>query len=179
MRNRKKIKIIGLVLYLILLFNGCGDKKVEYKKKVTIDKGIISNGVIIGQKLKDYSFSDQFDKLHKLTNKVKKVIFVFTKPTGHLMRVYLSDKEEHYLSTRNIDFIADVSKMPSIIFKMFALPDLKDSKYPIMIIKDATKSKRFRNEKNKNSIMMISLDNKIVKNVKFVTTKADLKNELD
>jgi len=174
-----KYNILGLILATGLLFGGCSKKEIEDKAQVVVNSGVVSQGITIGKELATYTFSDQFDKKHSLTSDIKKVIFVFTKPTGHLMRVYLGTKDINYLDSRNIDFIADVSGMPSLIFKMFALPDLKDSKYPIMIIKDKEKSKRFRNDKQKDSVMIISLENKIVKSVKFVTNEADLIKEID
>jgi hypothetical protein len=173
----KRSFLLGLLLSLVI--SGCGSKEVEDKPQVTIKSGSISQGIVVGKELLPYTFIDQFDKEHSLTSDVKKVIFVFTKPTGHLMRVYLGLKEIDYLDKRHIDFIADVSGMPSMIFKMFALPDLKNSQYPIMIIKDKKQSARFRNEEQKNAVMIISLDNKVVQNVKFVTNETDLKNEID
>jgi len=175
----KKNLILWLVVLLSLLTSGCSKKEIEDKKEVVITSGKISSAIVIGKELPIYEFQDQFDKKHSLNSNVKKVIFVFAKPTGHLMRVYLDAKETDYLSKRDIDFIADVSGMPSIIFKMFALPDLKESKYSIMIIKDKEESKLFRIEEQKNAIMIISLENKIVKSVKFVTNETDLKNEID
>jgi hypothetical protein len=175
----KKNFILSFAILISLLISGCGSKEVENKEKVTISSGEVSQGIVIDKPLANYTFQDQFDKKHSLINSVKKVIFVFTKPTGHLMRVYLGTKDVNYLKERNIDFIADVSGMPSMIFKMFALPDLKDSKYPIMIIKDKEKSKRFRDDKQKNAVMIISLENKIVKNVKFITNETDLIKEID
>jgi len=172
----RKIFVLGIVI--TFLFSGCNNK-LENKKKIVINSGTISKGIEIGKKLKSYTFKDQFGKNHTLTNQVKKVIFVFTKTAGHLTRAYLKTKDVNYLQKRHIDFIADVSKMPSIIFKMFALPDFKKSKYPIMIIKNKEKSQIFRNNEQKDAIMIINLNNKIVTNVKFVTNEIDLKNEID
>ncbi len=175
----KKKLIIGLFISASLLFVGCGNKKVEDKEKVTISYGEIAGGVTVGKKLNSYTLQDQFEKQHSLNDKVKKVIFVFTKATGHLMRVYLVDKDVNYLSSRNIDFIADISGMPSLIAKMFAIPDFKESVYPILLIRKKENAVSFRNEEQKNAIMIISLDNQKIVNVKFVTNEIDLKNEID
>ena len=174
-----KKTILASLLTISVVMGGCGNKTVEDKAKVTVSSGEISKGIKVGEELAPYTFKDQFDVEHSLTNKVKKVIFVFTKPTGHLMRVFLGQKEIDYLDKRDIDFIADVSGMPSVIYKMFALPDLKNSKYPILIIKEKENALRFRNEEQKNAVMIISLKNKIVQNVKFVTNEKDLASELD
>jgi len=170
--------LVIMLLSMSILFVGCSSK-LEEKDQITITSGKVSPGVEIGKKLQDYTFTDQFDKSHSLTNKTKKVIFVFTKPTGHLVKAYLKEKDDKYLQTRDIDFIADVSGMPSIIYKMFALPDFKKSNYIVMLIKDEKKSAQFRDDKHKDSVMIISLDNKIVKDVKFITTRKDLIKAID
>jgi len=114
-----------------------------------------------------------------LTKNTKKVIFVFTKATGHLVKSYLKQQEDTYLQNRNIDFIADVSGMPSIIYKMFALPDFKKSNYKVLLIQDEKKSALFRNDKQLDAVMIITLDNKIVKDVKFITNEKDLIKSID
>ena len=173
-----KKSILGIIITL-LFFSGCGDKKLENKEQVTLKSGEISSGIIIGKELQDFTFQDQFDKNTSLSKDTKKVIFVFTKPTGHLMKMYMADKKPDYLTSRNIIFIADISGMPSIIAKMFAIPDMKESKYPILLIKEKEKAIRFRNEEHKDAAMIITLDNKIIKNVKFVTNEKDLNKEID
>ena len=174
----KKRFLVGLVLGASLLFAGCSSK-LEDKEQVTITNGKVSEGITVGQKLKDYTFTDQFDKAHSLSNDTKKVIFVFTKPTGHLVKTYLLKQDKDYLKQRGIDFIADVSGMPSIIFSMFALPDFKKSNYTVLLIKDKAKSETFRDEKHKDSVMILTLDNKTVKDVKFITNEKDLIKAID
>jgi len=169
--------ILGFVTVSLLL-SGCGDK-LESKEKVTLNSGTISKGIIIGQKLEDFTFNDQFDKPVSLTNSTKKVMFAFSKPTGHLIKMYMSDKKPDYLTSRDIIFIADISGMPSIIAKMFAIPDMQESKYPILLIKEKERAMRFRNENHKNEVMIITLKNKIVQNVKFISNEKDLKIEID
>jgi hypothetical protein len=175
----KKSLILGLVIGASLLFAGCGDKKLEDKKAVELKSGEVSSGIVIGKELANYKLKDQFDKEHTLTNDVKKILFAFSKPTGHLMKVYLGVRPVDYLSSRDIVFIADISGMPSLIAKMFAIPDLKESKYSVLLIRKKENAKRFRNEEHKNEVMIITLDNKIVKNVKFVSNEEDLKKAID
>ena len=144
-----KKKILYSLVVLSLLSSGCGSKEVEQKDKVTVTKGAVSEAITIDKELASFSFKDQFDKEHHLTNKIKKIVFVFSKPTGHIMRVYMGDKKPDYLTSRDILFIADISGMPSLIAKMFAIPDMQESKYPILLIKEKENAIRFRNEKQK------------------------------
>ena len=129
-------KIILAVLTISVLFSGCGGDKLENKKQVTIKTGAVSSGIIIGKELQDFTFNDQFDKPTSLSSSTKKVMFAFTKPTGHLIKMFMADKKPDYLTSKDIIFIADISGMPSIIAKMFAIPDMQESKYPVLLIKE-------------------------------------------
>ncbi len=175
----KKNIILALTVVAMLFVTGCGKKEIEDKEKVVMTSGEVSSGIVIGKELASFSFKDQFDKEHSLTKEIKKVIFAFSKPTGHIMKIYMGVREVNYLTSRDILFIADISGMPSVISKMFAIPDMKESKYPILLIKEKENAIRFRNEEQKNAVMIISLENKIIQSVKFVTNETDLKAEID
>jgi len=171
-------KILGAVFLLAtLVVSGCSNK-LEEKEKTSLNSGKVSQNIEIGKKLKDFSLKNQFDKEFSLQENTKKVVFVFTKPTGHLVREYLLTKQQGFLEEKHILFIGDVSGMPSIIFKMFALPDFQKSKYSVLLIKNKEESKAFRNEEHKDEVMIIELDNKTVTGVKFISTKKDSKKDL-
>jgi len=169
--------ILSLVIIFGLLNSGCSNK-LEEKEKVQISQGKVANGVIIGEKLKDFTIKNQFDKPISLTKDTKKIIFVCTKPAGHLVRNYLKEQDKDFLEKRDILFIADVSAMPSIIYKMFALPDFKKSPYSVLLLTDEEKAKRFKNKAHKDEVMIIYLDNKKVTKVKFISTRKDLIYEI-
>jgi hypothetical protein len=167
-------KVIYTVAMIGLLFTGCSSK--ENTNIVTKAKFA---DVKVGNKLADFTIDDQFDKKHSLTNKTKKIIFAFSKPMGHIVKMYMSDKEKNYLQKRDILFIADVSGMPKIIYNMFALSDMKEANYPMLIILKKENALRFRNEDKKDYIMILTLDNKTITNIKYVNNAKDLKKEID
>lgn len=169
----RKILIYGLVI-IGLLLTGCSNKEntnVVAKAKF--------EDIKIGNKLADFTLDDQFDKKHSLTNKTKKILFAFSKPTGHIMKVYMDVRPVDYLTSRDILFVADVSGMPKVIFNMFALSDMKESKYPMLLILEKENAKRFRDENKKDFIMILSLDNKTITDIKFVDSEEGLKKEID
>ena len=168
---------VSIFVILGLLSSGCSNKLKE-KEATQISKGKVASGIIIGQKIKDFTIKNQFGTPISLTNKIKKIIFVCTKPAGHLVRNYLKKQDKNFLDKRNILFIADVSAMPSIIYKMFALPDFKKSPYSVLLLTDENKAETFKNKAHRNEVMIIYLDNKKVTKVKFITTKKDLISEI-
>lgn len=165
-------------LAMTLTLTGCGSKEVAPHEKVTIEKGQIAPSISVGSNL-NLELNDQFDKAHKIEENTKKVIFVFTKATGHLVKQFFNTQNEDFMQKRDIQLIADVSPMPSLILEYAALPDLKKNKYPIMLIRDEKIAPNFKNEANSEAIMIVNLDKLKVTNVKFVSNINDFQSEIE
>lgn len=174
-----KLNILSAtVLAVTLTLSGCGNKEVTPHEKVTIEKGQIAPGLIVGSNI-ELALNDQFDKAHKIEESTKKVIFVFTKATGHLVKQFFNTQSEDFMQKRDIQFVADVSPMPSLILEYAALPDLKKHKYPIMLIRDEKIAPNFKNDANSEAIMIVNLDKLRVTNVKFVSNINDFQTEIE
>lgn len=128
--------------------------------------------------MKIFTFKDQFDKPHSLSADTKNIIFVFKKASGHSVKEFLDTKPLDYLSSKNTIFVADVSKMPSLIREYIALPDLRKHKYPILLIFDEEISKNYVKEKDIEKIMVVNLENLEVTGVTFLCSETDLENEI-
>jgi hypothetical protein len=174
----KKNILTAAILTALFTFSGCGNKEVTPHEKVTIEKGEIAPAIVIGKELK-VELNDQFDKPHTIKDDTKKVIFVFTKATGHLVKEYFNTKPLDYMEKNHIQFIADVSPMPKVILEYIALKDLKKHKYPIMLIRDEKIAPNYKNNANSEAIMIVDLDNQKVTGVKFVSNIEDFKNEIE
>ncbi len=174
----KKI-LLGTVLSIIFIFSGCNakDENIDLKSEV-ITSGKVSDAITISQDMDIFTFNDQFDKAKSLSKDTKKIIFVFKKATGHTMNEYLKTKPKDYLSSKGVLFVADISKMPSLIAEYVAIPDLQKNKYSVLLIKDEDIAKKFKNEKNELRIMVVSLDNLKVTKVTFLNNPKDLEQEI-
>ena len=162
----------------LFAITGCGSKEVVDHEKVTIEKGQIAPKIIVGSNL-ELAANDQFDKAHKIQEQTKKVIFVFTKATGHLVKQFFNTQSEDFMQKRDIQFVADVSPMPSLILEYAALPDLQKHKYPIMLIRDEKVAPDYKNDTNSEAIMIVNLDKLKVTNVKFVSNLNDFQTEIE
>jgi hypothetical protein len=54
------------------------------------------------------------------------------------------------------------------------MPDLKKSDYPVLLIYDGEIAKKFKDDKQKDAIMIVKLDNKKIKEVLFINEVAAL-----
>ncbi len=175
----KKSLVALAVTFSLVTFSGCGKKEIAQHEKVTINKGQVATKIAIGSNLDTLNLKDQFDKNGTISASTKKAVFAFTKPTGHLVIEYLNSKNEDFLAKNNIQVIADVSRIPSLILNYVVLSDLQKSKYQILMFLDEKVSAEYRNEKNPDSIMVVTLDNLKVTGVSFVTSLEDFKKEIE
>jgi hypothetical protein len=122
----------------------------------------------------DFTLPDQFDKAHSLEEGTKTMIFTFAKKSAHVVRNFLKQKPADFLSTNEAVYIADIHPMPVVIRNAFAMPDLKKSEYPVILIYEEKISKLFANPKNKEDVMIVELENKKVKNISFAKDLKEL-----
>ncbi len=158
---------LSLITLLAFLFVGCSNRPTDVKSLLKV-----------GNTLKPFTLSDQFEKPHTLKSDTKKIIFVFAKKSGHTVREYFNTKPIDYLKKHHYIFVADVSGMPSIIYKMFAKSDLQEHKYPIWLIFDTKDSAKFIDEKNRDKIMVVTLDNLKIKKIEFFDDIKEFKKAL-
>jgi hypothetical protein len=176
---KKSILYAGL-LGAALLFSGCGEKKeVVDTQVVTVESGSVAEAVSVGEKIRPLKLDDQFEKSRELTEELQKVIFIFSRDTGDMVHAYLAEQSEGYLKERNTAVVADISRMPSLITKYVAMPGFQEYKYSMMLILDEETGKPYKNEKEKEKAMIVSLENLTVTGVTFVATAADLKAAID
>ncbi len=171
----KKILLGILVLVIIgagILFGMNGKSKYDadkYHLKITPTSKPFGVGSSI-----DYILPDQFDKVHKISTTTKRLIFVFTKSTGHTIKAFMADKPKDYLIKREAVVIADISGMPVIIQNTFALPDFRKSDYPMVLIYDKNMAKRLKENQQSDKIIVMTLENKKVIKVEHASSEEEL-----
>ena len=137
----------------------------------------VSNGLNTGSTI-NFTLPDQFDKSHSINNDTKILILSFAKASGHMVKEFLQTQDKNYLSNKNAYFIADISPMPTVIRNTFALPDLKKSSYPVLLIYDGSISAQIKNADKADKVAVVTLDNGTIKAVEYLSSKDELKAAL-
>jgi len=139
----------------------------------------VTDGMNVGSQM-SFSLPDQFDKKHTLDDDTKTLILSFAKATGHTVKDFLvAQNDDNYLSDKNAMFIADISPMPTVIRNTFALPDLKKSSYPVLLIYDKTIAAQIKNDTKADKIAVVTLENGTITDTKYITTADELKTILN
>lgn len=137
----------------------------------------LSDGLKVGSEI-DFKLPDQFDKPHELTENTKMVIMVFSKPTGHTVKGFLKKQPKGFLESKRTLFVADISPMPVVIRNTFALPDFKKSDYSVLLIYDKKLAAKLKDEKHIDKIAVVYLENKKIKEIKYISKEEELKEIL-
>ncbi len=125
----------------------------------------------INGKIEHFSLPDQFNKIHTINGDIKTIVVSFEKDTGKMVNEFLASKAPDFLQKHHAAFIANISGMPSIITKLFALPKMQDYKHTILLIYDEN-DKRFLQKDELSTVYKI--ENGVIKNIEFVEDKKGL-----
>jgi len=162
------MKNIFLIVLLVVSFLGCSSNS---KENATLKPKLIK-----GNSLADFKVKDQHEKPQTISDDTKIVFFSFSKAIGHTCNEFLSSKPADFLQKHNAVYVADVTPAPSIIKNMFILPDLKELPFTILLINDETLSSEYSKGVDKESIVVVFLNDKKITDIKNLKTKEDLEN---
>ncbi|SFV70131.1 FAD/FMN-containing dehydrogenases [hydrothermal vent metagenome] len=164
------MKNIILALIVAFAFLGCSSKSDENKN--------VEAKLVVGKSLLGVTLNDQHEKPQTISKKIKVVFFSFAKPTGHICNKFLQSKPANFLQDHHAFYVADVSPAPSLIKKMFILPDLKELKFPILLINDDKLSAEYSKGMNKEKIVVVLLKDGTITNIKNIDNEQALEKFL-
>jgi hypothetical protein len=160
------MKKIIFIMIFALAFIGCSEEKIVIEPKI-----------VVGKSLQSLKLKDQFGQEKTIHADTKKVIFAFSKDMGHLSNDFFNTKEPTFLADNHTVFIADVSSAPSLIRSMFIMPGLKDFKHTVLVIEDEAVATSYKNDKKQEQLMVVVLDNFVIKSISYISTKDELAKE--
>jgi hypothetical protein len=122
----------------------------------------------INDKIENLKFKNQFEKEKVLGNDLHKIIVSFEKDISEDINGFLSSQKDSLLKDNKTVYIANISKMPSIIASLFAIPKMQKYKYDILLIDDEN-DQRFKAKEGK--VTIYELESGVIKNIYFQSTR--------
>ncbi|MDA7818070.1 hypothetical protein N9A28_07755 [Sulfurimonas sp.] len=122
--------------------------------------------------LNDYKYETPHGRDMRVPRMQKLIVVAFEKSTGDLVNKYLKTKDPYYLLKNDATFIADISKMPTAITKMIAIPQMKKYEHLVYLNYNEEFSKSF--PVKKGTLTLLHVDNYKISNISFVTTQKEL-----
>lgn len=131
-----------------------------------------------GESLRSFSLEDQFGKKHSLEQETQKMIFAFSKESGHKCNDFFSSQDSSYLSSRQALFVADISAAPSLVQMLFIKPGLRDFKHRVLVLDDEALAKRYKTDHTEEKIVVAELQHFVITKLLYFDTIEELKNYL-
>ncbi|MGB5866634.1 MAG: hypothetical protein WBG69_02060 [Arcobacteraceae bacterium] len=127
---------------------------------------LFSSNFELNSNINSFTLQDQFDKTHTVNSDTKTIIVSSEKATSAALNEFLGAKEKGFLENNNAVFIADISGMPSLITKFFALPKMKKYNYNILLI---TEENDDRFSKQEEKLTVYKLENGVITSINYVS----------
>jgi len=90
----------------------------------------------VGGVFPELMLEDQYEKKAAIPSDVEILIFAADKAGADQVNTFLQDRPANYLSQHKARFVSDISGMPSMITRMFALPKMRERPYSIYLVRD-------------------------------------------
>ncbi|MNP19858.1 hypothetical protein D3C76_1124070 [compost metagenome] len=80
-----------------------------------------------------WTLLDQFDKPYTLNDELRILLITRDMAGAGLVKEALAGRPQGYLEARHALFVADVSRMPAMVSKLFAVPAMRDYTYRVLL----------------------------------------------
>ena len=102
-----------------------------------------AQAVEVGERLAPWTLLDQFDQPYSLNDELQVLLVARSMAGAKLLAAALDQQPKGYLESRKVVFLADISRMPSVIATAFAVPAMRDYNYRVMLDRSARIAPRY------------------------------------
>lgn len=122
------------------------------------------------------TFNDQWNKQQTLDESTQLVILSNHKEGGKWVRQSFEAMSINNLSAKHWLYVADISKMPSLITRMFALPKMRDYSFAVSLVREQSSIKDWPIKEA--AVAVYRLHQLAVESVVYFTNQAELQTFL-
>lgn len=130
-----------------------------------------------GSRLAPWTLLDQYDQPYTLDGGLRLLLVARDMDGAKLVKAALEGQPKGYLEARKAVFLADVSRMPAVIAKLFAVPAMRDYNYRVMLDRESRVAPRYPAEAG--SVLLLRLEGGVVRETLTFTDAAALRAVLE
>ena len=149
-----KIRAINRVCFLTLLLFS-----VSSRAELKID-----------QPFPGITLKDQFGDQHSIKKSDKLVLISFEREVSDAVHEFLNQQHKSFLPENNTRYISDISAMPGIITRMFALPKMREYNYTLMLNSKENFKERFNVQTMKLTVYKLNAGT--IESIEFIDGNA-------
>lgn len=115
----------------------------------------------VGDPIPTLTLKDQHDKAYDIPGDTRRVLFVADNGGTALATQLVESHDRDWLAGNNQVFLADIHKMPGLVARLIAIPQLKEKPYQILLGREATELQMFPRRKDCVTVITAN-DGKVV-----------------
>ena len=97
----------------------------------------------VGERLTPWTLLDQHEQAYSLNEETRVLLIARSMDGARLVEAALKTRPQGYLEARRAVFVADISRMPSLVARLFAIPAMRDYPYRVLLDRDARVASRY------------------------------------
>lgn len=129
-----------------------------------------------GQLIPDIRLTDQHDVEGRLDATIRLVLVTRDMDAGNLVKDALAERGGPTLEAGHAVYISDISRMPGVITKLFALPAMRKRDYRILLDRDGKATADVPSKEGKVTALRIA--DGVITQIDYVTTVQGLRTLL-
>lgn len=137
-----------------------------------LNASVVAAELRVGDDLPAITLKNQHDKPITVAADVQTLLFVVEKPAGEVLSGYLKKQPDDFLISKKAYFMADISGMPSMVIKMFALPTMRKRPWSALLGYSASELAFMPHQKD--HVTVVKLKAGKVDEIMFVNNEAAL-----
>ncbi len=131
----------------------------------------------VGDFLPVLALKDQHDKPAGIPSTTRRVLFAADNSGGQKATALIDRLGAQWLSETGTVYLADIHRMPSLIASMFALPQLRDKPYPIVLGREEADLAMF--PRKKECVTLIQVSQGALSAAAFACSEEDLQQAVE
>lgn len=131
----------------------------------------------VGDAIEPFTLEDQHGEGHSVDASVKAILFSRDMDGGDLLKQGLADAPPGYLEEKGAVYVADISGMPGLIARIFAIPAMRDRPYPMLLDRDGETTARLPSAEGRATVVF--LDRLTITRIVHAEEAADVRRALE
>lgn len=131
----------------------------------------------VGDRIEAFTLEDQHGVAHTVGGDVALLLFSRDMDGGDLIKQALADAPGDLLTIRHAVYVSEISRMPKLVARLFALPSMRKRPYPMLLDRDGTTTVRLPSAEGRATLIFLRA-HEIVR-VQHAETAAEVSSALE
>lgn len=109
----------------------------------------------VGDRISEIALEDQHGEARAVDASTRIILFSRDMDGGKLLQKALAETAEGLLAEKNAVYLSDISGMPSLVARMFALPSMRKRPYPMLLDRTGESTRRLPDVEEQATVIFL------------------------